>query len=158
LQKHQQLEQTAGLIGRQSPSQTEATMGTLVVGRLEGVRSVRAHLMIKDVSAICQKEPRVVCPRPLCLQKWNDRCEAEVGDVVTFTLKYSNQGDQPISDVVVSDSLTARLEYIPGSAQTSRSAVFTTQPNESGSVILRWQINGVLQPGQSGVVRFQAKV
>jgi hypothetical protein len=36
--------------------------------------------------------------------------------------------------------------------------LFTTQDNEAGSVILRWQINGVLAAGQSGIVTFQAKV
>ena len=80
------------------------------------------------------------------------------GDEVTFTLKYSNQGGRDISDVAVSDSLTARLEYIPGSAQSSRNAVFSSSPNESGSLALRWQINGVLQPGDSGVVRFKARI
>ena len=57
-----------------------------------------------------------------------------------------------------SDSLTARLEYIPGSARSDRDAVFTLQQNEAGSVALRWEITGVLQPGKSGVVSFQARI
>ena len=58
----------------------------------------------------------------------------------------------------MSDSLTTRLEYVPGSAQTDRNAVFTAQPNEAGSLLLRREIGGTLQPGQSGVVRFQVRI
>ena len=51
-------------------------------------------------------------------------------------------------DVAVTDSLSGRLEYIPGSAQADRDAVFTTEPNEAGSVVLRWEISGRLLPGE----------
>ena len=39
-----------------------------------------------------------------------------------------------------------------------RPAVFTLQENEAGSVKLRWAIDGVLPPGQSGVITFQARI
>ena len=78
--------------------------------------------------------------------------------MVTFYLKYTNHGGKPISDVALSDSLTGRLEYVPGSARSDRNAVFTTQENEAGSVILRWEVTGKLLPGQSGIVSFQAKM
>ena len=78
--------------------------------------------------------------------------------MITFTLRYSNVGGRPITDVAVSDSLSGRLEYVEGSAVADRDAVFTTQPNEAGSLILRWEISGRLLPGQSGRVKFKAKV
>jgi uncharacterized repeat protein (TIGR01451 family) len=81
-----------------------------------------------------------------------------VGDIVTFSLRYSNMGGRPITDVAVTDSLSGRLEYVPGSAQSDRDAVFTMQENEVGSVVLRWEITGTLQPGQSGRLRFKARV
>ena len=62
------------------------------------------------------------------------------------------------SDVVISDSLSARLEYITGSAQTDRPANFTAAENEVGSVIVRWDLPGSLLPGQSGTIKFKAKV
>jgi uncharacterized repeat protein (TIGR01451 family) len=92
------------------------------------------------------------------LFKWVNTCQAQVGDVVTFYLKYSNHGGKPITDVAVSDSLTGRLEYVPHSARSSRDAVFTAQENPSGSLVLRWEISGRLLPGDSGVVSFQARV
>ena len=78
--------------------------------------------------------------------------------MVTFFLKFSNIGGKPITDVAVSDSLTGRLEYIPGSAKSDREAVFVTQDNDAGSLILRWEIRDALPPGQKGIVTFQARV
>jgi uncharacterized repeat protein (TIGR01451 family) len=136
--------------------QVEATS---VVGRLAGLKVIEAHTEPRDITVCCGETPRVPEPdKPLRLCKWADKPSAQVGDVVTFTLKYTNQGGEPITDVAVSDSLTGRLEYVDGSAQSDRNAVFTMQGNEAGSLILKWEISGKLQPGQSGVVRFQAKI
>ncbi len=71
---------------------------------------------------------------PLLIIKWPDRYGALVGDLVTFTLKYTNSGGRPISNIGVSDSLTNRFEYVPGTAKTDREAIFTTQPNDAGSL------------------------
>jgi hypothetical protein len=68
------------------------------------------------------------------------------------------ESGQPITDVIVSDSLTTRLEYVWDSSKSDREATFTTQMNEAGSAVLRWQVAGTLQPGQSGVITFQARV
>jgi len=81
-----------------------------------------------------------------------------VGDIVTFYLKYSNTGGQPITNVVVSDSLAARFEYVKGSTKTDRDALFTTQPNEAGSAVLRWEFTGTLQPREHGLITFQVRV
>jgi uncharacterized repeat protein (TIGR01451 family) len=132
---------------------------TEVVGRYEGgPQVIKATAETRDLTVCCEESPIVLPDKPLVLCKWADRQTAQVGDVVTFTLRYSNQGGRPITDVAVTDSLTTRLEYVPGSAVADRNAVFTTQANEAGSTILRWEITGTLQPGQSGVVRFQARV
>ncbi|HTU93008.1 MAG TPA: DUF11 domain-containing protein [Gemmataceae bacterium] len=153
-----QLELARQLSRRESLQSSASVTVTNVVGRIEaGARIVRAEAETRDLTVCCNEAP---CPpdKPLVLIKCADRQSAQVGDVVTFTLKYSNQGGQPIADVAVTDSLTTRLEYVPGSAQTDRPAVFTTQPNEAGSLILRWEIMGRLMPGTNGVVRFQARV
>jgi uncharacterized repeat protein (TIGR01451 family) len=153
-----QMELARQLSNRESVQSSASVAGTSIVGRIEaGARIVQAEAETRDLTVCCNEAP---CPpdKPLLLIKCADRLSAQVGDVVTFTLKYSNHGGQPITDVAVTDSLTTRLEYVPGSAQTDRPAVFTTQPNEAGSLILRWEIIGRLLPGASGVVRFQARV
>jgi uncharacterized repeat protein (TIGR01451 family) len=137
----------------------EQRTGTAAVARVEGGTEVVSSTLETRDFTICCNEPCPVPPdRPLLLIKCADRDAAKPGDVVTFILRYSNHGGRPLTDVAVSDSLSARLEYVPGSAQSDRDAVFTTERNEAGSVILRWEISGRLAPGQSGVLRFQAKV
>jgi uncharacterized repeat protein (TIGR01451 family) len=80
------------------------------------------------------------------------------GDIVTITIRFANTGLRPVSELVVSDSLSGRLEYIPGSAQTDRAANFTAAENEAGSVVMRWELPGELYPGQAGTIKFKAKV
>ena len=156
-QETEQVNPLAAFKGRERPSGTQSTTGLLelanactiaAIGRIEGTNVVTAAL----------EKPTVQCPKPLVLCKWASAKSAQIGDVVTFYLKYSNYGGTPISDIAVSDSLSGRLEYVPGSASSDRDAVFTTQANEAGSVILRWEVSGKLQPRTSGVVSFQARV
>ncbi len=139
--------------------QAVGTVATAVVGRIEGgPQVVSSELTTRDLTVCCEEV--IPCPpeKPLLLVKCADRTSAQPGDVVTFFLRYSNHGGKPITEVAVSDSLSPRLDYVPGSAQSDRPAVFTTQVNEAGSLILRWEISGTLQPGQSGALRFQARV
>jgi len=140
------------------PREFEQVVVTSVVARVEaGPEVVSAEVETRDLTVCCNEEP---CPpdKPLVLIKCADRACANVGDVVTFSLRYSNHGGKPMTDVAVTDSLSGRLEYVPDSAQTDREAVFTIQENEAGSVILRWEIGGVLQPGETGRIRFKVKV
>jgi uncharacterized repeat protein (TIGR01451 family) len=136
---------------------TEQIVGTRVVGRVEaGPDVISATMSTRDLT-VCCGEP-VPPDRPLCLFKCADRGSAQVGDIVKFSLRYSNVGGRAITDVAVEDSLSGRLEYVEGSAESDRDAVFTMQPNEAGSVILRWEIAGRLLPGQSGRLRFKVRV
>jgi uncharacterized repeat protein (TIGR01451 family) len=82
----------------------------------------------------------------------------KIGDVVTITIRYVNRTGQPVSEIVISDDLTPRLEYVPGSSESDRPATFTTEINEVGSSIVQFDIPGTLQPGQGGLVRFKVRV
>jgi uncharacterized repeat protein (TIGR01451 family) len=154
---HEQIEQPVQASATQRTSVFEAFTATTVVGRIEGLQSFSSSVTTYDITGVCQEVP-VTAEKPLYICKSSDRTSAQIGDLVTFTIEYSNRGGRPISDVVISDSLTGRLEYVPGTANSSRNAVFTTQENESGSLIVRWSITGRLLPGDSGKVRFQARV
>ncbi len=143
---------------RERASETENSSGLVEVDQVEGLVSVLGRIHEQVVVGALVEQTAPPPDRPLLLCKWADKQSAQVGDVVTFYLKYTNSGGQPISDVVVSDSLTGRLEYVPGSAKADRANVFSMKPNEAGSQILRWEISGLLQPGQSGLVSFQARI
>jgi Domain of unknown function DUF11 len=78
--------------------------------------------------------------------------------VVTVTLRFVNPTTEEMTDVVIADSLTTRLEYVEGSAKSSWAATFTATPNEGRSMTLRWAIDGTLKPGASGTITFQVRI
>ncbi len=83
---------------------------------------------------------------------------AKPGDLVEFTLRFDNVGTEIIGNVTVLDNLTTRLEFLPGTAQSSLESGFVVQPNEAGSFTLRFEITHPLQPGEFGLVKFQCRV
>ena len=83
---------------------------------------------------------------------------ANPGDTVSFTIRYDNIGEQPVSNLVITDSLAPRLEYIDATQQSSLPARFSTTPNDVGSAVLRWEIDQEVKPGEGGFVRFDTKV
>ncbi len=153
-----QMEFARGFSQRTAATGAQQTLAPAAVGRVEGLGLLTVTLETADVTAICGEPPQVLVDKPMHLYKWADRQSAQVGDVITFYLKYSNNGSKPIEDVALSDSLTGRLAYVAGSAKADRNAVFTMQENEAGSVVLRWEISGKLLPGQAGLISFQARV
>ena len=126
--------------------------GVRVVGQVEGVQVTGALVEPMALTAY-----PTVCPLTVTKSVSSDGPVGS-GDVVTFTIRYVNTGAKPVSDLVVSDSLSGRLEYVVGSQQSDRAANFTASPNEVGSEVVRWELPGVLMPGQGGVVKFRAKV
>jgi uncharacterized repeat protein (TIGR01451 family) len=153
-----QLEFARELSRREGVQEYDEVVRTAVVGRVQGGPEViSATAETRDFTVCCNEAPRVP-EKPLVLYKCADRPAAKVGDIVTFTLRYSNHGGRPLTDVAISDSLTGRLEYIPGSARSERDAVFTMQENEAGSLLLRWEVTGRLQPGETAAVQFQARI
>jgi uncharacterized repeat protein (TIGR01451 family) len=149
--------QLQGFTGRERPSVIVVIQSApQVVGQVEGIQVTGTVVEVHDVTSV----PNVPPPpdKPLILCKWADAQAAQVGDVVTMYLKYSNHGGQPITGVAVADSLTGRLEYVPGSERSDRDAAFTTTPNEAGSATLRWEVRGPLPPGQSGLVSFRVRI
>jgi uncharacterized repeat protein (TIGR01451 family) len=80
------------------------------------------------------------------------------GEEVWFTLRFDNVGNQTIGNVTIIDSLSTRLEYVEGSAQCSREAKFSTQPNEGDSLVVRCELANPLEVGRGGIIRFCCKV
>jgi uncharacterized repeat protein (TIGR01451 family) len=127
---------------------------------LQGVRILAMSEGVKIVGNVKGPDEITAYPfcEPLSLYKWAEPKEAQVGDTITYYLRYHNHTKQAMDNVVISDSLSGRLDYIPGSARSDREAALTVTPNEAGSVILRWEISGKIAPGDKGIVAFQVKV
>jgi len=84
--------------------------------------------------------------------------DALPGEIVEFTLRFDNVGNQVIGNVTVVDNLTTRLEYVPDSSECSLEANFLAQRNEAESLALRWEILAPMMPGDGGVIRFKCRV
>jgi uncharacterized repeat protein (TIGR01451 family) len=96
-----------------------------------------------------------------CLRicKIADKSEAKPGEIITFTLRFDNVGEQPVGNVTIIDNLMPRLEYIVGSSESTLKATFSTQEQLPGeSLVLRWEIEDPLPVTQGGLVRFKARV
>ncbi len=155
------LTKPAGFEGKVKPSAFVGKVGTAffigtsrpqAYGQVQGVKVVGVVVEPEQLTAF----PMLV---PLTVTKSVDPTgPREVGDVVTITIKYANTGAKAVSDIVISDSLSGRLAYVEGSAQSDRPSNFTVSENEVGSVVVRWELPGTILPGQSGTVKFKAKV
>ncbi|MCA9240289.1 MAG: DUF11 domain-containing protein [Planctomycetales bacterium] len=95
-----------------------------------------------------------------CLRivKLASKKDALPGEEIEFTLRFDNVGTEAIGNVTIVDNLSTRLEYVPNTAQASLSADFSTDDNAGGSLVLRWEIEKPLEPGDGGVLQFKALV
>jgi uncharacterized repeat protein (TIGR01451 family) len=163
----------AAMIGSTGPKDLTGAQNAEVIRRVQFVKDmtqvqfpqafglIQGAVEVRDAwkpQVVDMVEPPPKRPGRLILEKSASTSIAKIGDVVGFIIKYTNTGEAPITDLAVVDSLLSRLEYVPGSALSSREAVFTTQDNEVGSSTLRWEIPSELKGGESGMVYFKAKV
>ncbi len=150
--------QLQGVGSRLKASGTTNLSGTAIIGEMQGLEIKTTLKTVHEVDGACLKPTENVPDLPLLIIKWPDKCGALVGEVVTFYLRYTNQGMNPISNIVVTDSLSGRFDYVDGSQKADRQSLFSMQPNEAGSMLLRWEIPGTLLPRESGTIQFQVRV
>lgn len=90
--------------------------------------------------------------------KLADKRDALPGEIVTFVLRIDNVGDSPLYDIVLTDNLTTRLEYVPESQSSTRAAEFSVLANEGNSLRLTWKFTEELKVGEGATVEFKCKV
>jgi uncharacterized repeat protein (TIGR01451 family) len=83
---------------------------------------------------------------------------ARPGELVEFTLRFDNIGNEPLGNVTVIDNLTTRLEYVDESQVSSHPSRFLTETNEGDSLVLRWEILDPIATGDGGTIRFKCRV
>jgi uncharacterized repeat protein (TIGR01451 family) len=153
---------TGEIIGAEQPKLERASLAAITWTGVQApqvvINAKRAQEMagLKQVGVVYQSdEPDN--PR-LRLVKIASCDHALSGEEVEFVLRFDNIGDQVIGNVTIVDNLSTRLEYIPDSAHSSVDARFSTTPNDAGSTILRWEIQGEVKPREGGVLRFRTRV
>jgi uncharacterized repeat protein (TIGR01451 family) len=97
-------------------------------------------------------------PGQLQIAKFADRKDAKQGDVITFTIRYRNQGPREVHYVRIVDNLTPRLEYVEGSGTSDRDGRLAVEDNGEGSLVLTFEIAEPLPADAGGVTTFQARV
>lgn len=126
-----------------------------VMGMTEGVGEL---VSTKGISELSRVEEKPLKPGVLQLTKTASVTSADIGDIVTFTIRYENIGEAVVNNIAVVDSLVSRLDYVVESALSSRDAVLIVQDNDVGSQVLRWEVKESLRRGESGTVSFKARV
>lgn len=90
--------------------------------------------------------------------KLADKTDALPGDSVTFIIRVDNVGDSPVRDIVITDNLVTRLEYITDSQTSTMEASFTTDANDGQSLRLTWKLAKELKVGEGATIEFKCKV
>ena len=84
--------------------------------------------------------------------------EAQPGDIIEFTIRFDNVGEEAIGNVTILDNLTTRLEYVEDSQSCTLESGFFVENNEGESLALRWEVIEPMEPGDGGVVTFKCRV
>ncbi|MBQ9873997.1 MAG: DUF11 domain-containing protein [Thermoguttaceae bacterium] len=119
--------------------------------------NVFSNVYLDGPSIVCAIKDGTVTSK-LRVIKIANKDAARPGELVEFTLRFENIGDEPIGNVTILDNLSARLRYVDGTAKSSVPADFLADLSESGSLVLRWEVKDPLQPKEFGVVQFICKV
>jgi len=147
------------LEGRERPAITFVKEGVAVAEALQNVQAITTLEGVKVLVGTVEADEITNAPNRMVVAKSVEPAgPVQSGDTVTFTIRYRNATPHAATDLVLSDSLSGRLEYVPGTAKTDRSADITASDNEAGSVVLRFEIPGPIAPGAAGTITFQAKV
>lgn len=117
-------------------------------------------LQLKDAKSsqevLIYELPTGKCSMRIC--KAASHSMADPGDIIHFTIRFDNVGVLPVGNAVIMDSLSPRLDYVDGSQQSSLKTKFSTEENEAGSSVLRWEIEPPLNTGEGGTIHFRCRV
>lgn len=100
----------------------------------------------------------------LVLHKSVDKTTALPGEVVAYTIRYTNQGSGPLSSLVIHDATPSFTTYVGGSAQCSLplppglTGCAAAAPPGGGTGQLQWTFTGGLDPGASGTVLYSITI
>lgn len=99
----------------------------------------------------------------LTLLKAVNKASAFPGELLIYTITYTNNSIGPLTNVVINDSTPAFTVYVGASAGcpllvTRTACTVTTEPANGGVGSIGWNITGTVGVGISGTVQYQVKV
>lgn len=151
-------ERTLGFTGRVRPGAAVQYIALQAVVSTQGLKAMATTQAAAEVVAVVQLDEISLSNRLALTKSVDPAGPYQPGDEITITLRYANNTRQEIKDLVVSDSLSPRLEYVEGSAMADRRSTVTTSENEAGAKVIRFDIPGPIPPNAGGVAVFKVKV
>lgn len=126
----------------------------VIAAKIEGGQQVTARFKPMEIIGIEDKRTK----GKLRIIKLADVKTAVPGDVVTFTIRYDNLGDLPLTNIRIVDNLSPRLDYVDDSATSDRAGAVTVEDNNEGSLLLTIELDDPLPGKTGGVVTFKTTV
>lgn len=151
-------ERTLGFTGRVRPGAAVQYLALQAVVSTQGLKAIASTQAAAEVAVVVQLDEISLSNRLALTKTVDPPGPYQPGDEITITLRYANNTRQEIRDLVVSDNLSGRLEYIEGSAAADRRSTVTTSENEAGSRVIRFDIPGPIPPNAGGVAVFKVRV
>ncbi|NUP98915.1 MAG: DUF11 domain-containing protein [Armatimonadetes bacterium] len=97
----------------------------------------------------------------LALAKTVNNPTARPGQVVTYTIAYTNTSGAPLTVLVIDDQVptfTSLVSIAHGPLPADLTACTITSPAAGGTGQLRWQFTGTLQAGSGGTVSYEVRL
>jgi uncharacterized repeat protein (TIGR01451 family) len=98
----------------------------------------------------------------LTIVKSVDKATAKSGDLLTYTILYTNLGAQPVSAIAIDDATPAYTTFASAACGALGAGLtacnLTASPPVGGSGAVHWAFTGSLAPGASGSVSFAVRV
>ena len=99
----------------------------------------------------------------LSLIKTVDKASALPGEILTYTITYSNNSSGALTTVVISDSTPAFTDYVGASAGcplvvVRTNCTVTSEPANNATGLIQWNITGSVTPGASATVQYRVQV
>ena len=132
-------------------------------GRIEAPQEVIDNLTVDSIGTGVPAAETVLVEKPegkpdLRIVKVASAKDALPGDIIEFTLRFDNVGNEKVGNVTLLDHLSPRLEVIDGSAECNVEAEFFVTEQNQGTQIFRAEIVAPVLSGQGGIVRFKCRV
>jgi len=99
----------------------------------------------------------------LSLVKTADRASGRSGDVIEYTIRFTNRSTTALTTILVNDATPLFTTFVSADCVTPLPAGITacnltTQPAVNGRGPIVWTLVGTLAPGASGTARFRVRI